>query len=68
MMYKNMKWRNAYILVYERVRLVNYKDEDENAPSSKNIIADLHVEALRKGDHPEVKLLPEIENKIKYEN
>ena len=61
-----MKWRNAYILIYERKNPIeiNSEDEEEKSYSKNNEEVDFDMQTSSN----QISILPEIEEKIAYEN
>ena len=64
---KSMKWRNAYLLFYERKVPVevNSEDEKEADKSQSRQSEDIEMQQVKTSD---VHILSEIEEKIAYEN
>jgi hypothetical protein len=63
---KSMKWRNAYLLFYERKSPIDIiSDEEQEKTSSLN---KEDVEMTNVHSSQEVSILSEIEEKIAYEN
>lgn len=64
-----MKWRNAYLLFYERKVPVDVASDDEKeSEKANNSVSKEDVEMTPTKNVSEVSILSEIEEKIAYEN
>jgi hypothetical protein len=63
---KSMKWRNAYLLFYERKVPIDIHSDDEKENEKSSTKEDVEMQVVKTGS--EISILSEIEEKIAYEN
>lgn len=64
---KSMKWRNAYLLFYERKEPVDIASDDEKESEKTNSVSKEDIEMVP-SKSTDITILSEIEEKIAYEN
>jgi hypothetical protein len=64
---KSMKWRNAYLLFYERKVPVDVPSDDEKESEKTNSVSKEDIEMVP-SKSIDITILSEIEEKIAYEN
>jgi len=65
---KSMKWRNAYLLFYERKNPVDIVSDEEKDNEKSSSLNKEDVEMKNIHSPLEVNILSDIEEKIAYEN